>query len=73
MTGLALSPRRLLPGHLCARRVLHLQSPITAGGSGRGELPEQEAQYAHRDPAQENADQVEGNVRQVRKQKSTLG
>lgn len=47
---------RLVPGHLCARRVVHLQSTATAGETGRGELPEQETEHAHRDSTQENAD-----------------
>lgn len=53
------------PGHLRARRVVHLPGAAAAGEPGRGGLPEQEAQHAHRDPAQEDADQVEGDVRQA--------
>lgn len=49
-------PRRTRTGHLCARRVVHLQSAVTAGGSRRSGLPEQETEHAHRDSAQENAD-----------------
>lgn len=59
------SHSRLFLGHLCARCVVHLQSALTAGESGRGELPEQETEHAHRGPAQENVDQVEGDVREV--------
>ena len=44
----ALNPLAYLaPGHLCARRLVHLPSTLTAGGPGRGELPKQETEYAH--------------------------
>lgn len=59
------SPSCLFPGHLCARCVVHLQSAVTAGESGRGGLPEQETEHAHRDPTQENVDQMEGDVWQA--------
>lgn len=58
-------PPRPVPGHLCARRVVHLQSAAAAGAAGRGGLPQQETQHAHRDSAQEDADKMEGDVRQV--------
>lgn len=58
-------PRGARAGHLRARRVVHLQGAAAAGEPGRGELPEPEAEHAHRDPAQEDADQVEGDVGQV--------
>lgn len=59
------SPSCLFPGHLRARRFVHLQSAAAAGESGCGGLPEQETEHAHRDPTQENVDQMEGDVRQV--------
>lgn len=52
-------------GHLRARRVVHLPGAAAAGEPGRGGLPEQEAQHAYRDPTQEDADTVEGDVRQA--------
>lgn len=60
------------PGHLRARRVVHLPGAAAAGEPGRGGLPEQEAQHAHRDAAQEDADQVEGDVRQASPTSLTL-
>lgn len=59
------SPSCLFPGHLRARRFIHLQSAAASGESGCGGLPEQETEHAYRDPAQENVDQMEGDVRQV--------
>lgn len=59
------SPSCLSPGHLCARRVFHLQSTVTAGESGCGGLSEQETEHAYWDPAQENVDQMEGDVWQA--------
>lgn len=58
-------PRGARAGDLRARRVVHLQGAAAAGEPGRGELPEPEAEHAHRDSAQEDADQVEGDVGQV--------
>lgn len=49
------------PGDLRARRVHRLQGAPAAGGAGRRQLPVPAPQPAHRDEAQEDAHQVEGD------------